>query len=72
MAQSLELRFETEAGKALTLTVDQPRVDLTEGEVESGMAAIIASDVFYVESLPLSVAKSARLVERNITNLYEA
>jgi len=72
MAQTLELRFETDAGKALTLTVDQPRENLTGGEVESGMAAIIASDVFYVESLPVSVAKSARLVERNITDLYEA
>jgi len=72
MAQTLELRFETDAGKALTLTVDQPRADLTEGEVESGMAAIIASDVFYVESLPVRVAKSARLVERNVTDLYEA
>lgn len=72
MAQTLELRFETDAGKAMTLTVDQPRANLTESEVESGMAALIASDVFYVESLPVSVAKSARLVERNITDLYEA
>lgn len=71
MAQTLELRFETDAGKAMTLTVDQPRANLTESEVESGMAALIASDVFYVESLPVSVAKSARLVERNITDLYE-
>lgn len=72
MAQTLELRFETAAGKGLTLSVDQPRENLTEAEVESGMAAIIASDVFYVESLPISVVKSARLVERNVTDLYEA
>lgn len=72
MAQTLELRFETAVGKPLTLTVDQPRADLSEDEIESGMAAIIASNVFYVESLPVSVAKSARLIERNVTELYEA
>ncbi|AYC29495.1 DUF2922 domain-containing protein [Paenisporosarcina cavernae] len=69
MAQVLELQFETATGKAITFSVDEPREDVTALDVQNGMQAIIDSQVFYVEGNAISVAKSARIVERNVTEL---
>lgn len=69
MAKSLQLQFETANGKRLLVTVDDPKENLTSSEIERGMEAIIASDVFHVEGSPLSVVKSARVVERTVTQI---
>ena len=69
MAKSLQLNFETANGKSLMLTVDDPKESLTSTEIDEGMKAIIASNVFHVEGTPLSIVKSARVVERNVTNI---
>ncbi|QFF99102.1 DUF2922 domain-containing protein [Psychrobacillus glaciei] len=69
MAKSLQLQFETTTGKRLMVTVDDPKDSLTNTEIEVGMEAIIASNVFHVEGIPLSIVKSARVVERNVTQI---
>ncbi|MBT2582210.1 DUF2922 domain-containing protein [Planococcus sp. ISL-109] len=71
MAKTLELIFETAGGKAVTLTVDEPRSDLTAQELFSGMQAIIDQSVFEISASPLASVKSARIVERNVVE-YEA
>ena len=71
MAKTLELIFETTGGKAVTLTVDEPRSDLTAQELYTGMQAIIDQNVFEVSGSPLASVKSARIVERNVVE-YEA
>lgn len=69
MAKTLQLIFNTENGKSVTLTVDEPRADFTAPEVEAAMQAIIASSVFEVNDYPLESIKSARVVERDVTDL---
>lgn len=69
MSKTLQLNFETSSGKKMMLTVDEPRLDITAGEVEIAMAEIISTGTFVVEDLPLESAISARLVERTVTNL---
>lgn len=69
MAQVLEMQFETSGGKKLTISVDEPRTNLTALEVETGMQALIASDVFEVNGFGLSSTFSARLIERNVSDL---
>ncbi|HSO58451.1 MAG TPA: DUF2922 domain-containing protein [Paenisporosarcina sp.] len=69
MAQVLEMQFETSGGKKLTISVDEPRANLTALEVETGMQAIIASSVFEVNGFELASAFSARLIERNVSDL---
>ncbi|AIY05358.1 hypothetical protein Plano_1393 [Planococcus sp. PAMC 21323] len=66
MAKTLELIFTTTAGKDVTLSVDEPRADVTDAELIAGMQAIITHNVFEVEGSPLGTVKGARVVERNI------
>jgi len=69
MAQVLELQFDTLDGKKFTLSVDQPRADLTPLEVETGMQALLASNVFFANGGYLVSANQARIIERNVTEL---
>lgn len=71
MAKTMQLNFNTATGKKVTLTVDEPRADLTAQSVESAMQAIIASGVFEVDGAPLETAVSARVIERNVTELVK-
>lgn len=66
MAKTLELIFETAAGKAITLSVDDPRENLTTPELLAGMQTIIAQNIFEVEGSPFVLAKGARIIERNV------
>lgn len=69
MAQVLEMQFETSGGKKLTISVDEPRANLTTLDVETGMQALITSNVFEVNGFGLANALSARLIERNVSDL---
>ncbi len=66
MAKTLELIFETGAGKDVTLSVEDPRENLTQQELQSGMQTIIEQNIFHVQGSALALAKAARIVERNI------
>ncbi|WP_422123218.1 DUF2922 domain-containing protein [Planococcus sp. X10-3] len=70
MAKTLELIFETGAGKAVVLSVDEPREDLTALELATGMQTILAQNIFEVEGSAFAVAKGARVIERNVVD-YE-
>lgn len=70
MAKTLELIFETAANKAVTLSVDEPRADLTAQELFTGMQAIVDQNIFEIGGSPLALAKGARVVERTIVE-YE-
>lgn len=70
MAKTLELIFETVAGKGVVLSVDEPREDLTALELATGMQTIITQNIFEVEGSPFAIAKGARVIERNVVD-YE-
>lgn len=65
MAKVLELTFLTAANQPVKLTVDEPREDITEEQVESVMQQVILSDIFIIEESPLATIKSARIVARD-------
>lgn len=69
MAKVLEMLFNTAQGKKFTISVDEPRADLTGAEVVSGMQGVLASNVFYADGATLVSADQARIVERNVTEL---
>ncbi len=70
MAKTLELIFETAAGKAVTLSVEEPREDVTAPELLAGMQAIVTQNIFEVEGSPFALAIGARVIERNVVE-YE-
>lgn len=67
---TLELKFKTSDGKNKNLSLRNPSRDLTTGEIQPAMAAIVGLDVFDIDGVnPYSVADSARYVERIITDI---
>ncbi|WP_438315649.1 DUF2922 domain-containing protein [Sporosarcina sp. FA9] len=72
MAKTLQLNFNTASGKKVTLTVDEPRADLTSQNVVAAMQEIITSDVFEIDGVALTSVAGARIVERTITELVNA
>ncbi|WP_438310541.1 DUF2922 domain-containing protein [Sporosarcina sp. FA9] len=71
MAKTLQLSFGTTGGKKTTLTVDEPRADLTTLEVHTAMQEIIDADIFKLEGHSFDAVISARVVERIVTELIE-
>ncbi|WP_342597969.1 DUF2922 domain-containing protein [Psychrobacillus sp. FSL H8-0483] len=69
MAKTLQLQFGTTAGKSVMLTVEEPKDSLTRDEIETGMEVIITSNVFQVDGAALTSIKSAKVVERNISEI---
>ena len=53
----------------MSLTVDEPRADLTPQSIEAAMQEIIAANVFEINGAPLATVVSARVIERNVTEL---
>ncbi|KAA0955511.1 DUF2922 domain-containing protein [Sporosarcina sp. ANT_H38] len=69
MAKTLQLNFSTASGKKVTLTVDEPRADLTPQSIETAMQEIIDANVFEINGAPLATVVGARVIERNVTEL---
>ena len=69
MAKTLQLNFNTASGKKVSLTVDEPRADLTPQSIEAAMQEIIAANVFEINGAALASVAGARVIERNVTEL---
>lgn len=69
MAQVLQLTFANAENKTMTINIDNPKVNLTEAEVNAAMQTIIAQSVFSKSGFTFNIKKSARIVDRNVTNI---
>ncbi|KGR74830.1 DUF2922 domain-containing protein [Ureibacillus sinduriensis] len=69
MTQVLVLKFDAGNGKTMTLTVDEPRDNLTPTEVEDVMQKIIASNIFHHSGSSLIAINQARIVERTVSEI---
>ncbi|WP_274310066.1 DUF2922 domain-containing protein [Solibacillus daqui] len=67
MAQVLQMTFANSAGKTMTLNVANPKASLTEAEVNAAMQTIVDQGIFSREGLLFNVKKTAKIVERNVT-----
>jgi len=72
ITQTLQMRFVTQAGNRVTISLDNPRDDLTEGEVTAVMDQIIAANVFTTSGGDLVSKDSAQIIDRTVNVLYEA
>ncbi len=72
MAKVLQLTFLTAGNKKVTLVVDEPKPNLTEEEVVATMETVIASHIFEVDAYPFTDALSAKIIDREVTELFKA
>lgn len=68
-SKKLEMEFLNEMNKKYVISIDDPRLDLSQEEVETAMAAIIADNVFQVSLADLAEAVEARIVTTNVEKL---
>lgn len=62
MAKKLSMSFVTALGGQSSLTVDEPREDLTEAEVTVAMDAIVTNNLFNTANGDLAQIKSAEII----------
>ena len=67
MSQVLQLTFTNALNQTLTISIDNPKANLTEAEVNAAMQTVIDQGVFAKEGYVFNSKKSARIVERNVT-----
>jgi hypothetical protein len=71
-AKKLELKFVTDDNKQSTLTLDDPKTDLTEQAVKTAMQAMVDSGVFATSKGAVYQAPySAAYVERTVTDIFK-
>lgn len=70
MSKTLQLTFLTAGDKKVTLTVDEPKIGITEAEVAAAMDDIIQANIFAVDDYPFVSVVSAKIVERAVTDLF--
>lgn len=71
MMKSLQMNFLTDTGKNYTFTVNQPKQDLTRETVLSVMESIVNSKYFITTAGVLVSIKSAKLVDKVETILFD-
>lgn len=63
------MKFDTGNGKTMTLTVEEPKENLTPTEIEGVMQTIITSNIFHHNGSSLMAINQARIVERTVTEI---
>ncbi|MGN7477300.1 DUF2922 domain-containing protein [Solibacillus silvestris] len=68
MAQVLQLTFANTAGNTMTINISDPKPNLTEAEINAAMQTIIDQTAFSKDGFLFNAKKSARIVERHVTD----
>ena len=66
--KKLVITFKTTDDKKVSLTVDNPREDLSEEEVKTAMELIIEKNIFAPGGADLASLVSAKVVQTDTTN----
>lgn len=65
----LEMVFKNQLGKTNKITVDNARLDLSEGDVEAAMQAIIDKNIFKTSGGELAGVESASIITTEVEEL---
>lgn len=72
MNRVLELKFTLSDEKTMTLTIPNPKEDLTDEQVVTAMETILVSNVFERDGANIVSIHSARIVGREVIELNVA
>ncbi|MFD2657462.1 DUF2922 domain-containing protein [Gracilibacillus thailandensis] len=67
--KKIELKFENEEGKTVTFSLDNPVEPVDAVQVNAAMDAILNENAFFSSGGDLVAKKSARIVERNVSEI---
>lgn len=69
--QTLRMVFRTEGGTNFTISLDNPKNNLTAQEIEAAMDLIIAKNVFLTPGGALASKQDIQIIDRTTNDLYD-
>ncbi len=70
-ARTLRMVFLNEAGKNVTISLDNPRSDLTTAEVQTAMDLVIARNIFTGTGGDLVSKQDIKVIDSTTDDLYD-
>ncbi|WP_066633907.1 DUF2922 domain-containing protein [Desulfolucanica intricata] len=67
--QTLKMVFLNQAGSRTTISVDNPRDDVTEAEIRAAMDMVISKNIFTTSGGDLAAIHSATIVDTTTTEI---
>lgn len=71
VTKTLRMVFKNQAGTNYTLTLDDPREDVTGAEIEGIMDQIIAANVISTSGGDLVSKYDVKIIDRTVNDLYD-
>ncbi len=69
--RTLRMVFKNQAGSNYTISLDDPRSDLTAAEIEAVMDQIIASNILTTSGGDLVSKYDVKIIDRTVNDLYD-
>lgn len=70
-AKTLRMIFSSQAGRSVTLTLDNPRADVTAAEIEAAMDLVIARNIFNSSGGDLVTKQDIKIIDSTTNDLYD-
>jgi len=67
----LRMTFNNASGKAVTITLPQPKMGLTAAEIEAVMDQIIMKNIFLTSGGELTSKRDIKIVDTSTDDLYD-
>lgn len=69
--KTLRMVFSSQAGRNVTITLDNPRSDLTAAEIEAAMDLVIARNIFTSSGGDLVSKQDIKVIDSTTNDLYD-
>ena len=70
--QTLRMVFKNENGSNFTISLDNPRDNVTPAEIEAAMDTIIARNVFLTPGGALVARQDIKIIDQTVNDLYDS
>ena len=70
-SQTLRMVFRSQGGNSMTISLDNPRSDVTAAEIEAAMDTIISKNIFNTTGGDLASKYDIKIVDKTTNDLYD-
>jgi len=70
-SQTLRMVFRSQGGTSMTISLDNPRSDVTAAEIEAAMDTVISSNIFNTTGGDLASKYDIKIVDKTTNDLYD-
>jgi hypothetical protein len=65
------MTFTSQAGRNVTITLENPRADLTAAEIEAAMDLVITRNIFTSSGGDLVIKQDIKIIDSTTNDLYD-